>query len=86
MKSINMEMENLSEKKKKLSEMKTLEALKAIERTQGGGSDVEGRLRGENVKLLMIYWENLQRQQVGKTHYAWETYEKYSVDQENSFS
>lgn len=42
MKSINMEMENLSEKKKKLSEMKTLKALKAIERTQGGGCDVGG--------------------------------------------
>lgn len=80
-----MEMENLSEKKKKLSEMKTLKALKAIERTQGGGCDVGGA-GWENVKLLMIYWENLQRQQVGKTHYAWETYEKYSVDQENSFS
>lgn len=41
MKSINMEMENLSEKKK-LSEMKTLKALKAIERTPGGGCDVGG--------------------------------------------
>lgn len=47
-----------------------------VEGAESNRKDSRWRLRCgrrlENVKLLMIYWKNLQRQQVGKTNYtAW---------------